>query len=62
MKRKRKVDGVWEREAAAAPFSQHQNDDYSDTFNQIDKGNDVEAKYNMSRQSRKHGWSPKLLP
>ena len=32
----------------------------SDTFNLIGKGNVAEDKYNLSEQSQKHGWSPKL--
>ena len=37
-----------------------QNNDYSNTFHQIDKGNMIESRYVLAKQgSKKHGWSPK---
>ena len=59
IRRRRKVHGVRERDPVSVPCPQ-QNIDYSDTFHLIDKGNGAEAKYDLSGQSRKHGWSPKL--
>ena len=39
-----------------------QNNDYSNTFHQIDKGNMIESRYVLGKQgSKKHGLSPKLL-
>ena len=59
LRRRRKVAGVRERDPTAVPCPE-QNIAYSDTFHLIDKGNMQEAKYDLSGQSRKHGWSPKL--
>ena len=38
-----------------------QNWEYSKTFHPIDKGNGVEATYDMGGKSRTHNWSPKLV-
>ena len=39
-----------------------QNNDYSNTYYQIDKSNQIEARYVLGKQqgSKKHGWAPKL--
>ncbi len=34
---------------------------YCTTFHLIDKGNGVEANYNLVGKSRLHNWSPKLI-
>jgi len=34
--------------------------DYCETFHKIDKGNMVEAKYDLGGNSKSHGWAPKL--
>ena len=47
IKRKRKANKRREREPAAVPCPQ-QNINYSNTFHQIDKGNGVEAKYDLA--------------
>mmetsp|Transcript_2847 Transcript_2847/g.5763 ORF Transcript_2847/g.5763 Transcript_2847/m.5763 type:complete len:366 (+) Transcript_2847:358-1455(+) len=59
LNRKKKVDGVREREPAPVPCPE-QNIYYSNTFHLVDKGNGVKAKYDLGGQSRKHGWTPKL--
>mmetsp|Transcript_14103 Transcript_14103/g.29816 ORF Transcript_14103/g.29816 Transcript_14103/m.29816 type:complete len:284 (-) Transcript_14103:390-1241(-) len=59
LNRKKKVDGVGKSEPAPVPCPE-QNINYSKTFHLIDKGNGVEAKYDLAGQSRKHGWTPKL--
>ncbi len=35
--------------------------DYCNTFHLIDKGNGVEASYDLGGTSRLHNWSPKLV-
>ena len=60
VKRKGRVQGTRERTPAPVPCPQ-QNIYYSETFHLIDKGNGTDAKYDLSGQSKKHGWSPKLL-
>ena len=57
--RKRRVDGVREPHKTAVPCPE-QSRDYSETFHQIDKGNMVEAKYDIALESKTHGWTPKL--
>ena len=54
IKRRRRVNDVREREPTAVPCPQ-QNVDYLETFHIIDKGNGVEAKYELGGQSRSHG-------
>ena len=34
--------------------------EYSETFHWIDKGNQVEAKFDLGGESHSHGWTPKL--
>ena len=60
LKRKRKIDGVCERDPAPVPCPQ-QNIDYLEIFNIINKGNGVEAKYELGGQSKTHRWTPKLF-
>ena len=38
----------------------NQQKTYCDTYHLIDKGNGVEAKYDLSTESHLHGWGPKL--
>ena len=60
MRRKIGDDGIREKDASEvdAPM---QNVDYSDTYYQIDKSNQIEARYVLGKQgSKKHGWAPKL--
>ena len=53
------MNGVRERESVAFPSTQ-QNVEYSEIFHLIDKGNGLEANYELGGQSRTHGWAPKL--
>ena len=60
MRRKIGDDGIRQKDATPvdAPI---QNVDYSDTYYQIDKSNQIEARYVLGKQgSKKHGWAPKL--
>ena len=59
VKRKKRVQGVKERTPAPVLCPQ-QNIHYSEIFHLIDKGNVAETKYDLSGQSKKHGWSLKL--
>ena len=59
LKQKRKVDGIRKREKTLVPCPK-QNRDYSETFHLIHKGNGTESKYDVSLESHKHGWTPKL--
>ena len=61
MRRKIGEDGI--REKVATPVNvPMQNVDYSNTYYQIDKWNQIEAHYVLGKQgSKKHGWAaPKL--
>ena len=55
VKRKRRVNGVRERESVAVSCP-HQKIDYSETFHLIHKGNGAEAKYELGGQRRSHRW------
>ena len=60
LRRKIGDDGIREKNQSEvdAPM---QNVDYSDTYYQIDKSNQIEARYVLGKQgSKKHGWAPKL--
>tara|TARA_B110001450_G_C17331091_1_gene363491 strand:- start:195 stop:566 length:372 start_codon:yes stop_codon:yes gene_type:complete len=53
-------NGIREKDATLvnAPM---QNVNYSDTYYQIDKSNQIEARYVLGKQgSKKHGWAPKF--
>ena len=60
MRRKIGEDGIRQKDATSvnAPM---QNVDYSDTYYQIDKLNQIEARHVLGKEgSKKHGWVPKL--
>ena len=59
LKRKKKVNNVRQQSRSDVDCPE-QNHYYSTTFHLIDKGNQNEAKYDISLKSNKHGWSPKL--
>ena len=59
LKRKKKVNKVREQHRSDVDCPE-QNFYYSTTFHLIDKGNMNEAKYDISFESKKHRWSPKL--
>ena len=61
MWRKIGPDGIREKNPSEvdAPI---QNNDYSNTYYQINKSNQIEAPYVLGKQgSKKYGWAPKLL-
>ena len=60
LRRKIGPDGVREKNQSEVDVP-IQNVDYSDTYYQIDKSNQVEARYVLGKQgSKRHGWAPKL--
>ena len=61
LKRKRKINSIQgERKPATVQCTQQNVDYYPETFHLIEKGDDAEAKYHLTEQSRTHGWTPKL--
>jgi len=51
-------DGVRKKDASKVDAPMH-NSNYSDTYYQIDKFNQIEARYVLRKQgSKKHGWHP----
>ena len=60
LRKKRDEDGKRERHKTEVPCPE-QTKDYCNTFHLIDKGNGVEASYDLGGKSRLHNWSPKLV-
>jgi hypothetical protein len=60
MRKKRDSDGKRERTKTEVLCSA-QTRDYCNTFHLMDKGNGVEANYDLGGKSRLHNWSPKLI-
>ena len=60
MRRKIGDNGIREKDATPVNTPM-QNVNYSDTYYQINKSNQIEAQYVLVKQgSKKHGWAPKL--
>ena len=57
--RKRRVDSVREQHKTAVSCPE-QSRAFLETFHKIDKGNMVEARYDMALESKTHGWTLKL--
>ena len=63
MMRRRKIgeDGIREKDIKPVNDAPMQNVNYSDTYYQLDKSNQIESRYILTKQgSKKHGWAPKL--
>ena len=60
LRKRRDEDGKQERHRTDVPCPT-QTKDYCATFHLIDKGNGVEASYDLGGKSRLHNWSPKLV-
>ena len=60
LRKKRGSDGKREMKRSDVPCPT-KNKYYSKTFHLIDKGNGIEAKYDMGGHSKKHNWSPKIF-
>jgi hypothetical protein len=60
LQKKRDSNGKRERTKMEVPCPA-QTQDYCNTFHLINKGNGVEANYDLGGKSRLHNWSPKLI-
>ena len=59
LRKKKGEYGKMEMSRLPMPCPQ-QNRDYIETFHIIDKGNDIEAKYDLGGKIRTHNWYPKF--
>ncbi len=60
MQKQQDDDGKWERHRMEVPCLA-QTKHYCNTFHLIDKGNGVEANYNLGGKIWLHNWFPKLI-